>query len=85
MLGFARAYFEEHRVQLTASGWGGLGKAVGLAKAVAPLRWCNALEVKGAMDQVYLEELGPKVVEVKVKEKVCDSLDPWEQQCADSA
>lgn len=55
-----RAYFESHRAELTKSGWSGFGKSLGLIKGSEGLRWANTLDVKTAVEQVYLEAFGEK-------------------------
>lgn len=60
-------------------GWSGLGKTLGAVRSSDQLKWANSLEVKEALEQVYLEEFGVKVIENQAalkaaKDKVRQSL-----------
>lgn len=61
VLELVRNYVEAHKVELSKTEWSGLGKTLGLIRVSDTLRWANALDVKTAAEQVYLETFGPKV------------------------
>lgn len=60
-----RNFVEAIKPEVVKTGWNGLGKTVGQMRASATLRWASSLEVKNSAEAVYLEVLGPKVVEDK--------------------
>ena len=55
----------------TFTGWNNLGAAIGGLKSTE-LRWANALELKKAVEQSFLEKFGPKEA-AKPKGKVVPS------------
>lgn len=50
-------------------GWTSLGSVVSALKNTAELRWASPLDVKKSVDQVFLEQFGPKEA-AKTKAKV---------------
>lgn len=51
------------------TGWNNLGTALNTLRSDSELRWANPLEVKNAVEQVFLEKFGPKEA-AKPKTKV---------------
>ncbi|KAF8897714.1 glutamine-tRNA ligase [Infundibulicybe gibba] len=42
------------------TGWANLGPVISAVKGTAELRWVNPLEVKNAVDKIFLDKFGPK-------------------------
>lgn len=53
-----------------ATGWTSLGTTLNVLRGSSEFRWANPLEVKDAVEKVFLETFGPKVAKAKVK--VCN-------------
>ena len=65
------ARVKEYVSASTFTGWNNLGAAIGGLKSTE-LRWANALELKKAVEQSFLEKFGPKEA-AKPKGKVAPS------------
>jgi glutaminyl-tRNA synthetase len=57
----------------SAKGWTELGPSLGSVKTLPGLRWANPLEIKNAVEKVFLEKFGPKTA-APPKAKVCSLI-----------
>ncbi len=60
---------KEYISSADVTGWANLGPTLNALRGSSELRWANPLEVKDAVEQVFLEKFGPKVA-AKPKAKV---------------
>lgn len=60
---------EKYISSADVTGWANLGSILNALRGSPELRWANPLEVKDAVEKVFLEKFGPKVA-AKPKAKV---------------
>ncbi|EKM80055.1 hypothetical protein AGABI1DRAFT_106338 [Agaricus bisporus var. burnettii JB137-S8] len=63
-----------------ATGWTSLGTTLNVLRGSSEFRWANPLEVKDAVEKVFLETFGPKVAKAKVKEPKKETKKPTKQE-----
>ena len=54
------AIVQNHVKSNNIPGWASLGSVVSALKSTAELRWASPLDVKKTVDQIFLEQFGPK-------------------------
>ena len=55
-----QAYIDSHYEEVAKLGWNGLSKTTGQMKTADSLRWVNPLELKTAVEQVFVQRFGKK-------------------------